>query len=663
LKQPNLEFELFAPVAIVTGLSIAALIVLMIVSAGRVDANAAGRERALIVNGVRERLLEVEHAAAAGAAGQAGGFTLDGQASPASAYPRFDAGFRPLIEAVRAEEAPPQATQIAAVGPDVYVLTASRGRPDAPPALAARRLGPEFLAGLSHRYMLDDLQMKPGAAEAPEGMTAAQLRSRDDTPVATLMWTPAAPGRQLYTSAILPILLVVCSIAGIAFMTFGRGRRVAQGLVASEARAKHMAVHDALTTLPNRVLFTDRLSHALEQLRRKPGAVAVFCIDLDRFKEVNDTFGHHCGDDLLREAARRLSATVRTSDTLARLGGDEFAIVQTDATPVAAAALARRINLAMAAPVELSVGRLFIGCSVGITLVDNADVSPVESLRQADLALYRAKDAGRGQYSFFEPEMDAALRMRRAVEADLREALQNGGLEMVYQSQVDAEGRHVGVEALVRWNHPTRGAVSPSFFVPIAEECGLIDRLGAFTLKTAFADSLRWPDHVKVAVNVSASQLRLQGFIATVRRLLQETGADPRRFELEITESVFLGENPKVHETLRQLRDVGFTLALDDFGTGYSSLSYLRRYPVDKIKIDRSFTAALGADQESDAVVGAIIKLARALNLSVVAEGVETADQRHRLAAAGCMDVQGFLFSRPMHAAAMDQLLVGEAVA
>jgi diguanylate cyclase (GGDEF)-like protein len=659
LKQPNLEFELFAPVAVVTGLSIVALIVLMIVSAGRVDAASAGRERALVVNGVRERMLDVERSVRP----DGPVLVVDGAAAPATAAPRFAAGFAPLIESVR-DIGAARATQIAAIGPDIYILNAARAAPGAPApvVLTARRVGPEFVRGLQRRFMIDDLQMRPGAVAAPEGMTVAQLRSLDDTPVASLLWTPAAPGRQLYTSAILPILLVVCSIAGIAFLTFGRGRRVAQGLVASEARAKHMAVHDSLTSLPNRVLFTDRLSHALEQLRRKPGFVAVFCIDLDRFKDVNDTFGHHCGDDLLREAARRLAATVRTSDTLARLGGDEFAIVQTDATPVAAAALARRINLAMAAPVELSVGRLFIGCSIGITLIDNADVSPVESMRQADLALYRAKDAGRGQYSFFEPEMDAALRMRRAVEADLREALADGGLEMAYQSQVDAEGRTVGVEALVRWNHPTRGAVSPSFFVPIAEECGLIDLLGAYTLRTAFADSLRWPDHVKVAINISAAQLRLQSFIPTVKRLLDETGAEARRFELEITESVFLGENPKVHENLHKLRDLGFTLALDDFGTGYSSLSYLRRYPVDKIKIDRSFTAALGADQESDEVVGAIIKLARALNLSVVAEGVETLDQRHRLAAAGCADVQGYLFSRPMGAVAMDRLLVREKV-
>ncbi len=424
-----------------------------------------------------------------------------------------------------------------------------------------------------------------------------------------------------------------------------------------------MAVHDALTALPNRVLFTDRLSHALEQLRRRPGRVAVFCIDLDRFKEVNDTFGHHCGDDLLREAAKRLAGTVRTSDTLARLGGDEFAIVQAEATPVAAAALARRINMAMVAPFELSVGRLFIGCSIGVTLIDDADVDPVESLRQADLALYKAKEAGRGQYSFFEPEMDAALRLRRAVESDLREALANGGLEMNYQSQVDVDDRPVGVEALVRWSHPTRGAVSPSYFVPIAEECGLIDILGAYTLRAAFTDSLQWPSEIKVAVNISAAQLRLHTFIPTVKRLLEETGASAKRFELEITESVFLGENPKVHANLNRLRELGFTLALDDFGTGYSSLSYLRRYPVDKIKIDRSFTAALGADRDADEVVGAIIRLARALNLSVVAEGVETADQRRRLAIAGCSDVQGFLFSRPMPAAAMGRLLADDKVA
>ena len=584
-----------------------------------------------------------------------------GKSVAPTAYQPLSAGFEPLIERVRGGQR--SAAQFARIGGQAYLFVAAGVRPAGvegrrgPLLLAARPLGPEFLNEISERNLLEDVRLIPGSTTTAPGIAHTELRSLDDQVVGSLIWRPSSPGRQLYTSAILPILLVVCSIAGIAFMTFGRGRRVAQGLIASEARAKHMALHDALTSMPNRVLFTDRLTNALEQVRRRPGAVGVLCLDLDRFKEINDTFGHQFGDELLREVARRLTATCRTSDTVARLGGDEFAIVQPDATGAAAARLASRIQDALSKPIELPVGQVYIGCSIGITIVENSDISPIDAMRQGDLALYAAKDGGRGQFRFFEPEMDAALRMRRAVETDLREALASGGLEMAYQCQVDARGDVVTVEALVRWDHPERGPVQPSFFVPIAEECGLIDQLGNFTLRTAFIDSLRWAEKVKVAVNVSAAQLRLRGFTETVTRLLEETGADPRRFELEITEGVLMGDDPDTHSTLQRLRELGFTLALDDFGTGYSSLSYLRRYPVDKIKIDQSFTAGLGTDLESEAVVNAIVKLGRALNLSVVAEGVETPEQRRRLANAGCADVQGFLYHHPMPAAELDRVI------
>ena len=457
--------------------------------------------------------------------------------------------------------------------------------------------------------------------------------------------------------ALLPVLLVVCGLSGVAVLTFGRGRRLALHLLEREAEAKRMALHDALTGLPNRLLFTDRLTHALQQLSRDRGSVAVLALDLDRFKEVNDTFGHQFGDELLREVSRRLAETCRTTDTLARLGGDEFAIVQNNATAQSAASLSERIGRALAEPFHLSVGNVFIGSSIGIALLERSDVDPADGLRQADLALYRAKEAGGGQYAFFKQEMDAALRMRRSIEADLREALANDSLTMVYQSQVDGAGRIVAVEALVRWDHPTRGSVAPEFFVSVAEECGLIEQLSLFTLRTAFRDAASWPSTVKVAVNISPAHLRMRSFMDSLNGLLKSTNVDPHRVELEITESLFIGDDPHIQGTLAKLREMGFSLALDDFGTGYSSLSYLRQYPVDKIKIDQSFVAALGLNTESDAVVNAIIRLAGALNLAVVAEGVETQDQRRRLEAAGCSDVQGFLCSRPMPAREMDLLV------
>lgn len=433
-------------------------------------------------------------------------------------------------------------------------------------------------------------------------------------------------------------------------------------IAASEARSRHLAYHDALSGLPNRLLLEARLGQALDTLRRKGAAFAVHCIDLDQFKGVNDTFGHHVGDELIRGAARRLASVCRRIDTIARLGGDEFAIVQADATPVSAGALAERLVKLLAEPIVLSTGQVHIGCSVGVTLVQDSSIEPIEALRQADLSLYRSKEGGRSRYTFFEPNMDSAVRARRGLQSDLRQALANGGLDLAYQPQMDALGAMVGVEALVRWRHPKRGAISPSVFVPLAEECGLIAELGAFVMKRAFEDGVRWPN-LKVAINVSAHQVRLRGFAAQTAALARQMNAKPSQFELELTEGVLLGDDPTTQATLGELRRIGFSLALDDFGTGYSSLSYLQRYPIDKIKIDQSFVANLGIDDEAVAVVEAIVRLARALNLRVIAEGVETDVQRRRLSEVGCGEVQGYLFGKPMPAAAIDRLVAKRAAA
>jgi diguanylate cyclase (GGDEF)-like protein len=427
-------------------------------------------------------------------------------------------------------------------------------------------------------------------------------------------------------------------------------------IAASEARVRHLAYHDVLTGLPNRAMFGDRLAHALEASRRNHGVFAVHCIDLDQFKAVNDTFGHQAGDELIRAAAARLMQCARKSDTVARLGGDEFAIIQSDATPLTAATFANRIVGDLAMPITLSVGQVYVGCSVGVTIVEDPSIEALEMLRQADLALYKAKGEGRGRYAFFEPEMDAAIRTRRILQKDLREALANDLLELAYQPQVNGKGELAGVEALARWNHPVRGPIPPSLFVPIAEECGLIVELGFFTLRRAFQQGARWP-HLNVAINISAYQLRMRNFVEHVKRLIEETGISPERFELEITEGVLLGDDPVTYNTLRSLRELGFSLALDDFGTGYSSLSYLQRFPIDKIKIDRSFIKNIGVEAEAEAVIGAIVKLADALHLKVVAEGVETTEQHAALVAAGCDDVQGYLFGKPMAASMIDGLV------
>jgi len=346
----------------------------------------------------------------------------------------------------------------------------------------------------------------------------------------------------------------------------------------------------------------------------------------------------------------------RSDEVVARLGGAEFAILQGDAQPHQMSGTGERILRLLSGPVELSSGRVFVTASVGLTHCRDANADPGEIMRQADLAVDRAETDGGGRACFFEPEMDMALRARKSLEHDLREALANESFTMVYQPQANLRGVVTGVEALIRWSHPVRGPVSPAFFIPVAEECGLIEEIGAYTLRQAFRDSRRWPQ-MTVAVNVSAAQLRNPQFPDLVGRMLAEADVRAEQFELEITEGVLLADDDSTHDTLHKLRAMGFRLALDDFGTGYSSLGYLRRYPVDKIKIDRSFVVNLGIERDAEAVVGAIVKLARALNLKVIAEGVETEEQQMGLERAGCRHIQGYLFSRPLTAELVDHLV------
>ncbi len=549
-----------------------------------------------------------------------------------------------------------------------YILNAALVQPDfgnVLPATArsaiivtAEQIEESFVSAISERFLLAGahLHVAKAAANQPGGFPGVEpeeartiLTDGGGNAVAAFDWKPPHPGRSLLSQTTLPILAGLIGLATWAGLLYIRGRKATEGLIASEARAAHMAYHDVLTGLPNRALLADRMAHALAGLRRSQRSFAVHCIDLDRFKDVNDTFGHEAGDELIRKAGSLLSKACRQADTLARLGGDEFAIIQMDATPEAAALLADRIVKSLAEPINLAAGRLFIGASVGVSIVTEGNIDPAEGLRQADLALYRAKDAGRGRYAFFDSEMDASVKGRRELQEDLRAALSAKALELHYQPQVNARSEIVGLEALVRWKHPKRGPISPVVFVPLAEESGLIDELGMFTLRRAFEDSRRWK-HLKVAVNVSATQLRRKDFVARLKELVAALDVDPRNFELEITEGLLLGDDVQTHDTLNQLRGLGFQIALDDFGTGYSSLSYLQKYPIDKIKIDRSFITNLGIENEADAVVHAIVRLARALGLAVIAEGVETESQRQHLTAVGCGNVPGYLFGKPASA-------------
>ncbi len=348
----------------------------------------------------------------------------------------------------------------------------------------------------------------------------------------------------------------------------------------------------------------------------------------------------------------------RASDTVARLGGDEFALILYPVSDRAGLeTLCARLTNALCARLELPSGQAALSASIGVSIV-TPDMDAADAIRQADLALYRAKQDGRGRFALFEPEKDESLKRRHEIEDDLRSALDQRALQVHYQPQYTARGVLEGVEALVRWSHPTRGSIAPAYFIPIAEEAGMIHELGDFVLAQAIAAAARWPK-LKMAVNVSPLQLQRPDFVPRCCELAAAHGIDPSRIELEITEGVLLENEPRIQRSLRTLREAGFKLALDDFGTGYSSLSYLNLYPIDKIKIDRSFISNLGLDNDADKVVRAIIRLGRALGLSVTAEGVETEAQRAKLVAAGCHSLQGFLHGRPSEAAVIDALVGG----
>jgi diguanylate cyclase (GGDEF)-like protein len=417
----------------------------------------------------------------------------------------------------------------------------------------------------------------------------------------------------------------------------------------AEARIRFMAHHDALTSLPNRMLFRDRMDTALKDLRRRGDGLAVLCLDLDHFKNVNDTLGHQAGDLLLEKVAQRLRECARDGDIVARLGGDEFAVLQLCAHESGQAAmLAQRIVEVVSQPYEVDGQRAVVGVSVGIAMASNREMSADALLKCADMALYRAKADGRGTHRFFEAEMDAQMQARREIELDLREALSREELQVFYQPIVDLRTREVhAFEALLRWNHPRRGMISPTQFIPIAEEIGLIVPLGEWVLKRACADALTWPGHVRVAVNLSPTQFRSENLLSAVTNALELAGLAPNRLEIEITESALLQDNKAVLAVMHEFRKLGIRTALDDFGTGYSSLSYLRSFPFDKLKIDQSFVREILNSPDCLAIVTSVASLASQLGITTTAEGVETAEQLNKLLEAGCTEVQGYFFDQP----------------
>ena len=486
-------------------------------------------------------------------------------------------------------------------------------------------------------------------------LEALSTASDDDTQKRTMteMELRHTDGRSIPVEALGRVLQYEATNARVVAMRDISERK------AAEARIRHMAHHDSLTGLPNRSLFHDRLNQALARGNRDASTVAVLCLDLDRFKNVNDLSGHSIGDELLRQVAERLNNSIRADDTVARLSGDEFAVIQVGVShPDGPAVLGERLLKAINEPFDLDGQQILIGTSIGIALYPGDGENGEALVRAADTALYRAKEAGRGTFRFFEAEMDLRLQARRHLERDLRQALAGNQLEVHYQPLVDCDQVKVlGFEALVRWTHPERGAISPVEFIPLAEECGLIMPLGTWVLRTACREAATWPEDTIVAVNISPAQFRHADLANEVLTILEQTALAPHRLELEITEGVLIEDTERTLDTLNTLKKAGVRISLDDFGTGYSSLSYLHRFPFDKIKIDRSFIWAMEKNPDSMSIVRTVIALGRSLRITVTAEGVETAQQLQLLQSEHCDQAQGFLLGRPLPRREIGKLL------
>jgi diguanylate cyclase (GGDEF)-like protein len=471
--------------------------------------------------------------------------------------------------------------------------------------------------------------------------------------IARVAWTAKQRAGAIVKRVIPFIVVALGGLVFFAALALRNMRVAAAAISAGEDRLRYLALHDALSGLPNRVSFGERLEQVIAEVKEGGSPSAVFCIDLDHFKDVNDTLGHHVGDELIEAVTQRLQRIVGDEAMVARLGGDEFAVITPGATDAETlTAIADRILATLCHPYSVQDHTLLIGASIGIAVVDRPSLTAADVMRYGDMALYRAKNEGRRRACVYDAAMDADLVQRKKLEGDLRQAIDVDRLELAYQAVFSADGeRVIAAEALARWNHPARGPIPPAEFIPVAEHSGLIIPLGEWALRRACLDAATWP--VPIAVNVSPLQFRRPDFVEMVERILAETGFEPGRLELEITESTLIGNVEGAESAMRQLKALGVRLALDDFGTGYSSLLYLRRFPFDKLKIDRSFISNIESAAEAAPIVHAIVSLGRGLGMKVTAEGVETAEQHLFLRAAGVHFMQGFRFARPEPAAAI----------
>ncbi|MBA5777639.1 bifunctional diguanylate cyclase/phosphodiesterase [Stappia sp. F7233] len=516
--------------------------------------------------------------------------------------------------------------------------------------IALRHMDGDMLRSIGRRTQLAGLDLRSGGHEGIDGVG---LRTADGRAIGSLVWRRGESASEILATLAPIFVLAGIMILGITAAVLARAVRASRELTYSEARARQAALHDPLSGLPNRAyldrLARKRLASASSNGR---GVSALIYLDVDHFKEVNDTLGHPVGDQLIQEVARRLRRTVRGGDVVARISGDEFVILvgeRTDRNDIEQTC--ERLIASLNRDLTVDGRRLPTTASMGIALFPEHGTDLTQLLRRADIALYQAKEQGRDRYVFFEPAMDEALKVRRKIEEEMRAGLERDEFFLLYQPIFTSDGRRmVGVEALVRWHHPEHGDQLPAFFLPIAEESDLIWSIGAWVLKTAMRDALAWPT-LTLSVNVSPSQLRHPGFVPYLSRSLAETGFPRDRLELEVTEAVLMDHTASAKRIVNELKELGIGLALDDFGTGYSSLSYLRQFHFDKFKIDRSFVTHVETEAESAAIICSLVGLGEALGMKITAEGIETPQQHRFLQAAGCDYLQGFYFGEPMTAA------------
>ena len=528
---------------------------------------------------------------------------------------------------------------------------------NAPVILSVKFIDDDMLGEIASRLRLNNLHDVAERA-AGRGDYVFNLADNQGQSLARFAWTPKQPGAEILNSVTPFISIALGGFVLLAGLVLRHMRKTAATIAAGETRLRHLALHDPLCGLPNRIFFSERLEATIESVKGSAPPAAIFYIDLDHFKDVNDTLGHPIGDELIRSVTQRLAKTLSGDDLVARLGGDEFAVISSAGHEQATLeTIGSRIIASLCAPYSINDQTIVIGASIGVALINHHVGAVSDVMRHADMALYRAKNEGRNRACIYDTAMDDNLLKRKLVENDLQASIEKGALRLVYQPIVNNSGQKVvGVEALCRWTHPVRGEIAPSEFIPIAEHSGLIISLGEWVLRQACLDGKAWPD-ITISVNVSPLQFRRADFVDVVERILHETDFDATRLELEVTESTLLGNVDTAELAMFRLKALGVRLALDDFGTGYSSLLYLRRFPFDKLKIDRSFVHSIERAADAAAIVHAVVSLGRGLGMKVTAEGVETAEQHLFLRAAGVHMMQGYRFGRPGTAAEISMRL------